>query len=36
LINAKAMVTKKYTLDQAKQAYQDTADRTVITGVIEF
>jgi len=36
LINAKAMITKKYTLAEAKQAYQDTADRTIITGVIEF
>jgi len=36
LINAKAMITKKYTLGDAKQAYQDTADRTIIIGVIEF
>jgi S-(hydroxymethyl)glutathione dehydrogenase/alcohol dehydrogenase len=36
LINAKAMITKKYTLAEAKQAWQDTADRTIITGVIEF
>lgn len=36
MLNAKAMITKKYTLDAAKQAYQDTADRTTIIGVIEF
>jgi S-(hydroxymethyl)glutathione dehydrogenase / alcohol dehydrogenase len=36
LINAKAVITKRYTLGEGKQAYQDTADRTIITGVIEF
>jgi S-(hydroxymethyl)glutathione dehydrogenase/alcohol dehydrogenase len=35
-IDAKSMITKRYTLDQAKQAVQDTADRTIIIGVIEF
>jgi hypothetical protein len=30
------MITKTYTLAQAKQAIQDTADRTIITAVIEF
>jgi S-(hydroxymethyl)glutathione dehydrogenase/alcohol dehydrogenase len=36
LINARAMISKRYALVDAKQAYQDTADRTIITGVIEF
>jgi S-(hydroxymethyl)glutathione dehydrogenase / alcohol dehydrogenase len=35
-LDAKSMITKRYTLDQARQAVQDTADRTIITGVIEF
>ena len=35
-LDAKSMITKRYTLDQAKQAVQDTADRTIIIGVIEF
>jgi S-(hydroxymethyl)glutathione dehydrogenase/alcohol dehydrogenase len=35
-LDAKSMITKTYTLAQAKQAVQDTADRTIITGVIEF
>jgi S-(hydroxymethyl)glutathione dehydrogenase / alcohol dehydrogenase len=35
-IDAKSMITKRYTLDQAKQAVQDTADRSIIVGVIEF
>jgi S-(hydroxymethyl)glutathione dehydrogenase / alcohol dehydrogenase len=35
-IDAKSPITKRYTLDQARQAVQDTADRTIITGVIEF
>jgi hypothetical protein len=30
------MITRRYTLDQGRQAIQDTADRTIITGVIEF
>ena len=35
-INAKSMITKRYSLENSRQAVQDTADRTVITGVIEF
>jgi len=35
-IDAKSMITKRYTLDQGRQAVQDTADRTIMTGVIEF
>src|SRR5262245_31291487 len=35
-LDAKSMITKRYTLDQAKQAVQDTADRSIIIGVIEF
>jgi Zn-dependent alcohol dehydrogenase len=35
-IDATSVITKKYTLDESRQAVQDTADRTIITGVIEF
>ena len=35
-IDAKSVITKTYTLDQSVQAIQDTGDRTIITGVIEF
>ena len=35
-IDAKSVITKRYTLDEGRQAIQDTADRTIITGVIEF
>lgn len=35
-IDAQSVITKRYTLDQARQSVQDTADRTIITGVIEF
>jgi threonine dehydrogenase-like Zn-dependent dehydrogenase len=35
-IDAKSMITKRYTLENSRQAVQDTADRTVVTGVIEF
>jgi S-(hydroxymethyl)glutathione dehydrogenase/alcohol dehydrogenase len=35
-IDATSVITKKYTLDEGRQAVQDTADRTIITGVIEF
>ena len=35
-LDAKSMITKRYTLDQAKQAVQDTADRSIVIGVIEF
>lgn len=36
VIDAASVITKRYTLDQGRQAVQDTADRTIITGVIEF
>jgi S-(hydroxymethyl)glutathione dehydrogenase/alcohol dehydrogenase len=36
LIDARSMITKRYTLAEGRQAVQDTADRTIITGVIEF
>jgi len=35
-IDAKSMITKRYTLAESRQAVQDTADRTIMTGVIEF
>ena len=35
-IDATSVISKKYTLDESRQAVQDTADRTIITGVIEF
>jgi S-(hydroxymethyl)glutathione dehydrogenase/alcohol dehydrogenase len=35
-IDAKSVITKRYTLADSRQAVQDTADRTIITGVIEF
>ena len=35
-IDSTSVITKRYTLDQARQAVQDTGDRTIITGVIEF
>jgi len=35
-IDAASVITKRYTLDQARQSVQDTADRTIITGVVEF
>jgi S-(hydroxymethyl)glutathione dehydrogenase/alcohol dehydrogenase len=36
IIDAQSVITKRYTLDQSRQAVQDTADRAIITGVIEF
>jgi S-(hydroxymethyl)glutathione dehydrogenase/alcohol dehydrogenase len=36
IIDAPSVISKRYTLDQSRQAVQDTADRTIITGVIEF
>ena len=33
IIDAQSVITKRYTLDQSRQAVQDTADRTIITGV---
>jgi Zn-dependent alcohol dehydrogenase len=36
IIDAKSVITKRYTLDEGRQAIQDTADRTIITGVVEF
>jgi len=35
-IDAKSMITRRYTFADSRQAVQDTADRTIITGVIEF
>lgn len=35
-LDAKSMITKRYKPEDMRQAVQDTADRTVITGVIEF
>jgi|SRR5262245_977519 len=35
-LDAKSMITRRYTIDQARQAIQDTADRTIVIGVIEF
>jgi S-(hydroxymethyl)glutathione dehydrogenase/alcohol dehydrogenase len=35
-IDAKSMITKRYTLAESRQAVQDTADRTIMVGVIEF
>jgi S-(hydroxymethyl)glutathione dehydrogenase/alcohol dehydrogenase len=35
-LDARSMITKTYTLANARQAIQDVADRTVITGVILF
>jgi len=36
ILDASSVITKRYTFDQSRQAIQDTADRTIITGVIEF
>jgi S-(hydroxymethyl)glutathione dehydrogenase/alcohol dehydrogenase len=36
VLDAKSVITRRYTLDQSRQAIQDTADRTIITGVVEF
>jgi hypothetical protein len=30
------VITRRYTIDESRQSVQDTADRTIITGVIEF
>jgi len=35
-IDATSVITKKYTLDEGRQAIQETGERTIITGVIEF
>jgi S-(hydroxymethyl)glutathione dehydrogenase/alcohol dehydrogenase len=35
-LDAKSMITRTYSLAEARQAIQDTADRTIITGVVEF
>jgi S-(hydroxymethyl)glutathione dehydrogenase/alcohol dehydrogenase len=35
-LDAKSMITRTYTLATARQAVQDTADRTIITGVIRL
>jgi len=36
VIDATSVITKRYTLAESRQAVQDTGDRTIITGVIEF
>ena len=36
VLDTKSVITKRYTFDQSVQSIQDTADRTIITGVIEF
>jgi S-(hydroxymethyl)glutathione dehydrogenase/alcohol dehydrogenase len=36
IIDAQSVITRRYTLDQSRQAVQDTADRTIITGLTEF
>ena len=36
IIDAQSVITRRYPLDQSRQAVQDTADRTIVTGVIEF
>jgi S-(hydroxymethyl)glutathione dehydrogenase/alcohol dehydrogenase len=36
VIDATSVITKRYTLAESRQAVQDTADRTIITGVVEF
>jgi S-(hydroxymethyl)glutathione dehydrogenase/alcohol dehydrogenase len=35
-LDAKSMITKTYGVSDMRQAVQDTADRTIITGVIQF
>ena len=35
-IDATSVITKKYTLNEGRQAIVDTGERTIITGVIEF
>lgn len=35
-IDATSVITRKYTLDEGRQAIQDTGERTIITAVIEF
>ncbi len=35
-IDATSVITKRYAFADSRQAIQDTADRTIITGVIEF
>jgi S-(hydroxymethyl)glutathione dehydrogenase/alcohol dehydrogenase len=36
VIDAASMITKRYTLDQSRQAVVDTGERTIMVGVIEF
>jgi Zn-dependent alcohol dehydrogenase len=36
VIDAKSVITKTYTLAESRQSVQDTGERTIITGVIEF
>jgi len=35
-IDARSMITKRYTLETSRQAVVDTAERTIVIGVIEF
>ena len=36
LIDAKSMITKTYRIEETRQAVQDTADRTIVVGVILY
>ncbi len=36
VIDATSVISRRYTLADSRQAVQDTADRTIVTGVIEF
>jgi len=36
VLDTTSVITKRYTFEQTVQAIQDTADRTIITGVIDF
>lgn len=35
-LDARSMITKTYTVDEMRESVQDCADRTIITGVVEF
>ncbi len=36
VLDTKSVITRRYTFEQSVQAIQDTADRTIVLGVIEF
>jgi hypothetical protein len=36
ILDATSVITKRYRFEESRQAIQDTADRTIITGVVEF